>query len=41
MVKPGKQITVSRADVFAYANEVPVLIATLLATMITQAEQKN
>ncbi|MDG4553429.1 MAG: PaaI family thioesterase [Candidatus Competibacter sp.] len=37
VVKPGKTITVSRADVFAYTDEVPVLIATLLATMIAQA----
>lgn len=36
VVKPGKMITVSRADVFAYTDNTPVLIATLLATMITQ-----
>ncbi len=36
VVKPGKMITVSRADVFAYADNAPVLIATLLATMIMQ-----
>lgn len=34
VVKPGKTITVSRADVFAYTNENPVHVATLLATMI-------
>jgi len=37
VVKPGKTITVSRADVLAYTDGVPVLIATLLATMITLA----
>lgn len=36
VVKPGKMITVSRADVFAYTGHAPVLIATLLATMIIQ-----
>jgi len=34
VVKPGKTITVSRADVFAYADEKSAHIATLLATMI-------
>jgi len=36
VVKAGKTITVSRADVFAFADEKPVHIATLLATMIVQ-----
>ena len=34
VVKSGKTITVSRADVFAYADEKTAHIATLLATMI-------
>jgi len=38
VVKPGKIITVSRAEVFAHAGGEPVLIATLLATMIARAE---
>lgn len=36
VIKPGKTITVSRADVFAYTDENPVHVATLLATMIVQ-----
>lgn len=36
VVKAGKTITVSHADVFAFADEKPVHIATLLATMIVQ-----
>ncbi|HAO31457.1 MAG TPA: PaaI family thioesterase [Candidatus Competibacter sp.] len=34
VVKAGKTITVSRADVFGYTDGKPVHIATLLATMI-------
>lgn len=34
VVKAGKTITVSRADVFAHTDTTPVHIATLLATMI-------
>ncbi|KAB2932134.1 MAG: PaaI family thioesterase [Candidatus Contendobacter sp.] len=42
VIKPGKTITVSRTDVFAHADDgVPTLIATLIATMIAQAGQKN
>ena len=37
VVKPGKTIPVARADVFAHADGAPVLIATLLATMIALA----
>ncbi|MEZ5579670.1 MAG: PaaI family thioesterase [Candidatus Competibacteraceae bacterium] len=37
VVKPGKTITVARADVFAHADGAPILIATLLATMIALA----
>ena len=37
VLKPGKTITVSRSDVFAYTGGVPVHIATLLATMISLA----
>lgn len=36
VIKPGKTITVSRADVFAYTDENLVHVATLLATMIVQ-----
>ncbi|MBK8964091.1 MAG: PaaI family thioesterase [Candidatus Competibacteraceae bacterium] len=36
VVKAGKTITVSSANVFAYADDQPVHIATLLATMISQ-----
>lgn len=42
VIKPGKTITVSRADVFARTDDgVPTLVATLTATMIAQAGQKN
>lgn len=42
VIKPGKTITVSRTDVFAHADDrAPTLIATLIATMIAQAGQKN
>ena len=34
VVKSGKTITVSRSDVFGYADDQPIHIATLLATMI-------
>ncbi len=37
VVRPGKTITVARADVFAHVDGAPVLIATLLATMIALA----
>ncbi|QQS53059.1 MAG: PaaI family thioesterase [Candidatus Competibacteraceae bacterium] len=37
VVKPGKTITVARADVFAHTDGAPILIATLLATMIAWA----
>ncbi|MBK8185326.1 MAG: PaaI family thioesterase [Candidatus Competibacteraceae bacterium] len=37
VVKAGKTITVSRADVFGYSDDKPIQIATLLATMISQA----
>ena len=37
VVKPGKTITVARADVYAYKNNTPILVATLLATMIAQS----
>ncbi len=36
VVKSGKTITVSRADVFADNDAKPIHIATLLATMISQ-----
>ena len=36
VVKAGKTITVSRSDVFGYADNKPIHIATLLATMIMQ-----
>lgn len=36
VVKAGKTITVSRSDVFGYADNEPIHIATLLATMIMQ-----
>ena len=36
VVKSGKTITVSRADVFADHDAKPIHIATLLATMISQ-----
>ena len=36
VVKAGKTITVSRSDVFGYADDNPIHIATLLATMIMQ-----
>lgn len=42
VIKPGKTITVSRADVFARTDDgVTTLVATLIATMIAQAGQKN
>lgn len=42
VIKPGKTITVSRADVFARADDgVTTLVATLIATMIAQAGQNN
>lgn len=43
VVKPGKMVTVSRADVFAHTDGVgvPTLVATLLATMIAQAGQNH
>jgi uncharacterized protein (TIGR00369 family) len=41
VVKPGKTITVSRADAFAHTDGVPTLIATLIATMIAQAGQNH
>lgn len=37
VIKPGKTITVSQADVLAFSGDTPVLVATLLATMITVA----